>query len=81
MKLIKLDAIDSTNDFLKELSTTQILENYITVTAENQTNGRGQMGSVWNSERSKNLIMSVYVKDLLVNIEQIYILNIATALA
>ena len=81
MRLIKLDAIDSTNDFLKGLSTTQKLENFTTVTAENQTKGRGQMGAVWNSERSKNLIMSVYVKDLLVSIESIYELNIATALA
>lgn len=81
MRLIKLDAIDSTNDFLKGLSTTQELENFTTVTAENQTKGRGQMGAVWNSEKSKNLIMSIYVKDLLVGIESIYQLNIATALA
>ncbi|OYX82903.1 MAG: biotin--[acetyl-CoA-carboxylase] ligase [Flavobacteriales bacterium 32-34-25] len=81
MKLIKLDAIDSTNDFLKGLSTTQELENYTVVTAENQTKGRGQMGAVWNSEKSKNLIMSIFVKDLLAGIEGIYQLNIATALA
>jgi len=80
MKLIKLDAIDSTNDFLKGLSATEELENYTVVTAENQTKGRGQMGAVWNSEKSKNLIMSVFVKGLLVNTEEIYKLNIATAL-
>jgi BirA family biotin operon repressor/biotin-[acetyl-CoA-carboxylase] ligase len=81
MKLIKLDAIDSTNDFLKGLSTTEELENFTVVTAENQTKGRGQMGAVWNSEKSKNLIMSVFVKDLLVGAEEIYNFNIATALA
>jgi BirA family biotin operon repressor/biotin-[acetyl-CoA-carboxylase] ligase len=81
MKLIKLDAIDSTNDFLKGLSATEELENYTVVTAENQTKGRGQMGAVWNSEKSKNLIMSVFIKDLLVGVEDIYKLNIATALA
>ncbi|KDN55502.1 biotin--[acetyl-CoA-carboxylase] ligase [Flavobacterium seoulense] len=81
MKLIKLDAIDSTNDFLKGISATQELENYTVVTAENQTKGKGQMGAVWNSEKSKNLIMSVFVKDLLVNSDEIYKLNIATALA
>lgn len=81
MKLIKLDAIDSTNDFLKGMSAKQELENYTVVTAENQTKGKGQMGSVWNSEKSKNLIMSVFVKDLLVGIDGIYQLNIATALA
>ncbi|MEN9910348.1 MAG: hypothetical protein RLZZ540_3507 [Bacteroidota bacterium] len=81
MKLIKLDAIDSTNDFLKGLAATEELENYTVVTTENQTKGRGQMGAVWNSEKSKNLIMSVFVKDLLVGVEDIYKLNIATALA
>ncbi|MFA9195504.1 biotin--[acetyl-CoA-carboxylase] ligase [Flavobacterium sp. FBOR7N2.3] len=81
MKLIKLDAIDSTNDFLKGLSNTQELENYTVVTAENQTKGKGQMGAVWNSEKSKNLIMSVFVKDLLVSVDEIYQLNVATALA
>ncbi len=81
MKLIKLDAIDSTNDFLKALSASQELENFTVVTAENQTKGRGQMGAVWNSEKSKNLIMSVFVKGLLVGVEEIYQLNIATALA
>lgn len=81
MKLIKLDAIDSTNDFLKGMSAKQELENYTVVTAENQTKGKGQMGSVWNSEKSKNLIMSVFIKDLLVGVEEIYQLNVATALA
>lgn len=81
MKLIKLDAIDSTNDFLKGMSAKQELENYTVVTAENQTKGKGQMGSVWNSEKSKNLIMSVFIKDLLVGVEGIYQLNVATALA
>ena len=81
MKLIKLDAIDSTNDFLKALSASQELENFTVVTAENQTKGKGQMGAVWNSEKSKNLIMSVFVKDLLLNVEAIYLLNIATSLA
>ncbi len=81
MKLIKLDAIDSTNEFLKGLSSKQDLENFTVVTAENQTKGKGQMGSVWTSEAGKNLIMSVFVKDSLSDVSQIYNLNIAVALA
>lgn len=45
MKLIKLDAIDSTNDFLKALASQDELENFTTVTAENQTKGKGQVGA------------------------------------
>jgi BirA family biotin operon repressor/biotin-[acetyl-CoA-carboxylase] ligase len=81
MKLIKLDAIDSTNEFLKGLSNKQELENFTVVTAENQTKGKGQMGAVWASEAGKNLILSVLVKDFLSDICQIYNLNIVVSLA
>lgn len=81
MQLIKLDAIDSTNDFLKELSNKNDLTDFTVVTAENQTKGKGQMGAVWNSEPSKNLTMSVLIKDLLFDINEIYKLNIAVAIA
>ena len=81
MKLIKLDAIDSTNEFLKGLSNKEDLENFTVVTAENQTKGKGQMGAVWNSEVGKNLIMSVLVKDFLTEINEIFNLNIAVATA
>ena len=81
MKLIKLDAIDSTNEFLKGLSNKEDLENFTVVTAENQTKGKGQMGAVWNSEVGKNLIMSALVKDFLSEINEIFNLNIAVATA
>jgi len=81
MKVIKLDAIDSTNEFLKGLSNKQELENLTVVTAENQTKGKGQMGAVWTSEASKNLTMSILVKDFLSDICQIYNLNIVVSLA
>jgi BirA family biotin operon repressor/biotin-[acetyl-CoA-carboxylase] ligase len=81
MNIIKLDAIDSTNDFLKEICRKQLVENYTIVTAKNQTKGRGQMGAVWQSEIGKNLTMSVLVKDVLNNPSQIFDLNIAVSLA
>ena len=42
MKLIKLDAIDSTNDFLKALAVQPETENFTVVTAEHQTKGKGR---------------------------------------
>jgi BirA family biotin operon repressor/biotin-[acetyl-CoA-carboxylase] ligase len=81
MNRIKLDAIDSTNEFLKGLSNKQQLDNFTVVTAEKQTKGKGQMGAVWNSEEGKNLIMSVFIKEALLNVNQIYDLNIAIAVA
>ncbi|WP_264529687.1 biotin--[acetyl-CoA-carboxylase] ligase [Flavobacterium sp. N502540] len=81
MKLIKLDAIDSTNDFLKSLSSQDELENFTVVTAENQTKGKGQMGAKWQSEVGKNLIMSVLVRDFVFNNERVFNLSVIVSLS
>lgn len=79
MKIIKLDAIDSTNDFLKGLSNEISTQNFTVVTAETQTNGKGQMGSKWSSESGKNLIVSVLLKNILLDINAIFNLNVVIA--
>jgi BirA family transcriptional regulator, biotin operon repressor / biotin---[acetyl-CoA-carboxylase] ligase len=81
MKLIKLDAIDSTNDFLRGLASRQTLENFTVVTAENQTKGKGQMGAVWNSEPGKNLIMSVLVFDFVNDVNRLFDINIVVSIS
>ncbi len=81
MIIIKLDAIDSTNDFLKNLYKNSVVENFTMVVANSQTNGKGQRGSTWTSEAGKNIIMSVLLKDLIVNSEQIFDLNVIVSLS
>jgi BirA family biotin operon repressor/biotin-[acetyl-CoA-carboxylase] ligase len=81
MKLIKLDAIDSTNDFLKALASKDELDNFTVVIAENQTKGKGQMGAKWLTESGKNLTMSVLIKDFLFDNEQVFNLSIITSLS
>jgi BirA family biotin operon repressor/biotin-[acetyl-CoA-carboxylase] ligase len=81
MKLIKLDAIDSTNEFLKGLSNKQEVQNFTVVTAENQLKGKGQMGSKWDSEIGMNLIMSALVKNFIFNNEDVFNLNVVVSLA
>lgn len=81
MNIIKLNAINSTNDYLKELSSSQFLENFTIVSAENQTAGRGQMGAKWDTHPGKNLTFSVLVKDLLQGISGIFSLNAAVAVS
>ncbi len=81
MPIIKLDAIDSTNDYLKQLAKEQLLENYTAVMAFEQTKGRGQMGTEWVSEAGKNLTVSVLVKDLPLDTVSIYDFNVAVALS
>lgn len=81
MHLVKLDAIDSTNTYLKDWSRRAALDNYTVVTAEFQSGGRGQMGSLWMSDRGKNLIMSILVRDFLTSSMVLFDLNIVISLA
>lgn len=81
MPVIKLDAIDSTNDYLKQLCKRSELENYTIVLAEEQTKGKGQMGAKWFSEKGKNLTMSILVADVALRSDKMFDLNIAVALS
>ena len=81
MHIIKLSAINSTNDYLKELVAKQVVTNFTIVVAESQLKGKGQMGSVWVSEVGKNLTFSILIKDLIVDVKQLYTLNIVISLA
>lgn len=81
MPIIKLDAIDSTNDYLKQLSKESPLENYTIVIANEQTKGKGQMGAKWVSEKGKNLTMSILIKDVSLKNENVFDLNIVVAVS
>ena len=81
MNIIKLNATNSTNDYLRELTAKQHVENFTVVVAENQTAGRGQMGAKWAAEPGKNLTFSVLVRDLLLETNQIFNLNVAVAVS
>jgi BirA family biotin operon repressor/biotin-[acetyl-CoA-carboxylase] ligase len=63
-EIIKLSATESTNTYLKELASKESLGNFTVVTTDNQTRGRGQQGSSWQSEPGKNLTMSILMKDI-----------------
>ena len=81
MHIIKLNAIDSTNSYLKELTSKQTVENFTVVMAENQTNGRGQRGANWEVETGKNLTFSVLIKDVLLNFEEVFNLYVVVAVS
>ncbi|MEE9348423.1 MAG: biotin--[acetyl-CoA-carboxylase] ligase [Flavobacteriaceae bacterium] len=62
MKIYKLNAIDSTNDYLKQLALKIPVEDYSIVKANYQKNGKGQLGNTWHSKKDKNLLFSVLVR-------------------
>lgn len=57
------------------------VEDFTVVWTENQTNGRGQMGSVWSSEKNKNLTFSVFLDTSWLPLEKQFYLNCAVALS
>jgi BirA family transcriptional regulator, biotin operon repressor / biotin---[acetyl-CoA-carboxylase] ligase len=60
-KIINLDIIDSTNDYLKREYLN--LENKTIVKAGYQTLGRGQFDRLWQSESNQNLLFSILYKN------------------
>jgi BirA family biotin operon repressor/biotin-[acetyl-CoA-carboxylase] ligase len=81
MQIIKLNAIDSTNQYLRDLVGQISLEDFATVTAKYQTNGRGQRATTWQSEKGKNLIISILKKEINLNAQYQFLLNIIVSLA
>lgn len=81
MRIIKLDATESTNSYLRELSYNNSLEDYTVVVAKQQTQGRGQMGTVWNVTPGENLTFSVYKAFLGLKVENQFYISIAVSLA
>ncbi|RTE52617.1 biotin--[acetyl-CoA-carboxylase] ligase [Arenibacter aquaticus] len=81
MQLIKLNATDSTNAYLKELLLTGSLEDFTVVMAHEQLKGRGQMGTSWISDPGKNLTFSVLSKSEGLGVASQFLLNMAVSLA
>ncbi len=60
INLIKVDATESTNSFLKELVRNKTIHKTTCVWAKHQTNGKGQMGNTWLAKSGLNLTFSIY---------------------
>ena len=81
MQLIKLNATDSTNNYLKQLILERTMDDFSVVVANHQTNGRGQRGSSWLSEKDKNLTFSVLKRNISIVANQQFLLNILVSLS
>ncbi|MDP3312175.1 biotin--[acetyl-CoA-carboxylase] ligase [Lutibacter sp.] len=81
MNIIKLNAIDSTNVYLKKIALLENCNNFTTVVATTQLKGRGQMGTTWQSEEGKNLTFSTLIKFKKFNIVDQFYISMAVSLA
>ena len=79
-RMIELDEIDSTNNFLKGYHPLNPVDVTL-VTTEYQTAGRGQQGNTWEAERGQNLLFSLLLSALLVPASESFVISEAIALA
>ena len=80
MKIIKLDTINSTNSYLRELAIHQDVDNFTVVSAKHQSKGKGQIDTKWITEPNKNLTFSILIKEKY-QIQHKKYINIAVSLA
>ncbi|MBN4082849.1 biotin--[acetyl-CoA-carboxylase] ligase [bacterium AH-315-A23] len=80
MNIIKLNAIDSTNSYIKKLASKTDLESYTVVQAKHQTLGRGQLGATWISETGKNLTFSILINFKDLKVQHQFYLSMAVSL-
>ena len=81
MQIIKLNAIDSTNRYLADLVSKIPLKDYAVVVAQYQSAGRGQRGSNWQSEKGKNLIISILKKNIEIKVQDQFEINMRVSMA
>ena len=81
MHIIKLNATDSTNSYLRRLSLSEELEDFTVVRADYQSEGRGQMGTSWQSQASKNLMVSVFKRIECLQVERQFLVSMCVSLA
>ena len=81
MEIIKLNATNSTNTYLKNLLKEKQVKDLSCIWALSQTQGRGQQGAKWISDPGKNLTFSVLKKFENLPSEYHFLLNMEVSLA
>ena len=59
---IKLETINSTNDYTLSLKESNVFKEGLVVTANYQSGGYGQRGKIWQSNANENLLLSVIIE-------------------
>ena len=78
--MIELETVDSTNNFAKKLLQSEKPTEGTLIYAHEQSNGRGQMGNTWKSEKGKNLTLSIILYPQFLDADKQFFLNMAVSL-
>lgn len=80
-KIIHLNSVDSTNNYAAMLVTDGKASHGDVILADEQTAGRGQRGSDWQSEGGSNLLLSVILKPDNMSVDRQFVLTQLVSLA
>ncbi|MFL2591395.1 MAG: biotin--[acetyl-CoA-carboxylase] ligase [Flavobacteriaceae bacterium] len=80
-KIIKINAIDSSNNEIKRLYHNKLHLNGLVVWAKKQTDGRGQGSKKWLSHPNRNLTFSIFLNGENVSFSSHLCLNLITSLS
>ena len=80
MNIINVEALASTNSYLKMLAEEQTLEEGTVVAALSQTAGRGQRGNFWEAEAGKNITCSILFHPAFLSMQRYFLLSEAVSL-
>lgn len=78
-QIIHFQELDSTNSYAMEFAEEKELNNPVIISTDFQKKGKGQTNNDWESERSKNLLMSLII-NLGIKIDKQFDLNVITSL-
>jgi BirA family biotin operon repressor/biotin-[acetyl-CoA-carboxylase] ligase len=79
-ELIKLDTVDSTNDYAKNLIRESAAKEGTVILADFQTKGKGQKGGYWESEKGKNLTLSIILNPSFLELQKEFYLSMSISI-
>lgn len=80
-KIIRLDVVDSTNNFASRLIKEESPQEGTVILAEYQKSGRGQKEHNWTSEKGKNLTFSIILYPTMLKVERQFYLSMAISVS
>jgi BirA family transcriptional regulator, biotin operon repressor / biotin---[acetyl-CoA-carboxylase] ligase len=85
---IELQSVDSTNNYARNLlhearlpDRQGLVQHGLAIFAHEQVSGKGQRGKIWTSEKGSNIILSLVVKPLSLQLAQQFQLSVCAAVA
>lgn len=80
-EIIRLRETDSTNSYLNTLLREGKADEGVVVVASKQSSGRGQMSNTWESEKGKNILMSVMLHPEFINASEQFLISKIVSIA